>query len=342
MCAADCQEIGGARAKLRQARMSLAATDDFNLETPMRRTSICISFFLAFTVLPSVFAQLKSGPPLPHKVIPDWAKLPKGWNFGECSGVATDKQDNVWVFNRGAHPVIQFDRDGKFLQAWPDIKIVSSHGIRVDADGNLWLIDVKGHVVIKCNPEGRVLMILGNRQGTAGNNDSKDAFNEPTGIAFAKNGDLYISDGYVNQRVIKFNRDGEYITHWGRKGTADGEFNLVHDVCLDNDERVYVADRTNQRIQIFDKTGKFLGKWTDIGAPWGLIFSAKENCIYMCDGLNNRIVKLSLDGQVLGATSGYGKVQGKLDFAHNIALDSMGSIYVAEIKNWRVQKFAAR
>jgi DNA-binding beta-propeller fold protein YncE len=308
----------------------------------MRTKLTFIIFFIALTFLPSVLAQLKSGPPLPHKLVDDWAKLPKGWNFGECSGVATDKQDNVWVFNRGSHPVIQFDRAGKFLQAWPDIKIVSSHGMRVDDDGNIWLVDVKGHVVIKCNAEGRVLMILGNRQGTAGNNDSKDSFNEPTGIAFGKNGDLYISDGYVNARVIKFNRNGEYITQWGRKGTGDGEFNLVHDVCLDSEERVYVADRTNQRVQIFDSNGKFIGKWTDIGAPWGLIYSRKENCIYMADGLNNRIVKLSLDGQVLGTLGSYGKTPGKLDFAHNIAIDSAGALYVAEIKNWRVQKFAAQ
>ena len=301
-----------------------------------------IWLLLTFVVLPPVFAQLKSGPLLAHQLVNDWAKLPKGWNFGETSGVATDKQDNVWVFTRGSHPVMQFDRTGKFLQAWPDIKIVSSHGIRVDPDGNVWLIDVKGHVVIKCNSEGRVLMIVGNRQGVAGNNDSKDAFNEPTGIAFDKQGNFYVSDGYVNARVIKFNQDGEYITHWGKKGTGDGEFNLVHDVCFDSQERLYVADRNNQRIQIFDTNGKFLGKWTDIGAPWGIAYSAKENCIYMCDGVNNRIIKLNMDGQVIGTLSSYGKAPGKIDFAHNLALDSTGALYVAEIKNWRVQKFAVK
>jgi DNA-binding beta-propeller fold protein YncE len=293
-------------------------------------------------VLTQVFAQLKSGPPLPHQLVKDWSKLPKGWNFGECSGVAVDKQDNVWVFNRGSHPVIQFDRNGNFLQAWPDIVIKSSHGISVDPEGNIWCVDVKGHVLIKYNTEGRVLMILGNRQGTPGDNESKSSFNEPTGIAFGSNGDLYVSDGYINSRVVKFNRDGEYITHWGRKGTGDGEFNLVHDVCLDSQGRVYVADRTNQRVQIFDSNGKFLGKWTEIGAPWGLVYSRQENCIYMADGLNNRVVKLSLDGQVLGVLGSYGKVPGKFDFVHNIALDSAGAIYVVEIKNWRVQKFSGR
>jgi DNA-binding beta-propeller fold protein YncE len=297
---------------------------------------------LALALLPAAFAQLKSGPPLPHQLVKDWAKLPKGWNFGECSGVTTDRQDNVWVFTRGAHPVLQFDRAGKFLQAWPDIKIVSSHGIRVDADGNVWLVDVKGHIIFKCSPEGRVLMTLGNRQGTPGNNDSRDSFNEPTSVAFDREGNVYVSDGYVNARVVKFNRDGEYLTHWGRKGAGDGEFNLVHDVVLDAQERVIVADRTNQRIQVFDKNGKFLEKWTEIGAPWGLAYSAKENCVYMCDGVNNRVVKLSMDGKVLGTLGGYGKVPGKLDFAHHLALDGAGALYVAEIKNWRVQKFAPR
>jgi DNA-binding beta-propeller fold protein YncE len=290
-------------------------------------------------VLPAFSAELKSGPSLSYKVVKDWAQLPTGWNFGECSGVAIDRNDNVWVFNRGKHPVIQFDKNGNMLQSWGDGTIVSSHGIRVDPDGNVWGIDVKGHVVIKYSPAGRVLMILGNRQGVAGKNDSKDAFNEPTNIAFEPNGDFYVSDGYVNSRVMKFNRDGEYITHWGEKGTGDGQFNLVHDVVRDARGRLYVADRTNQRVQIFDGTGKFLGKWTNLGSPWGLDYVARENSIYMCDGVNNRVLKLNLEGEIQGVLGSYGKAPGKFDFAHSIGVDSTGAIYVAEIKNWRVQKF---
>ncbi len=293
-------------------------------------------------VAASASAQLKSGPPLPHKLVADWPQLPKGINFGECSGVDVDSSGNVWVFNRGAHPIIQFDKNGRMLQAWHEdtIRVKSSHGIRVGPDGNLWCVDVKGHVVLRISPAGRVLMVLGNRQGTAGNNDSKDAFNEPTGLAFTPGGEFYVSDGYVNSRVIKFNKDGIYQTHWGVKGKGDGEFNLVHDVALDSKGRVYVADRSNQRVQIFDSNGKFLGKWTDVGTPWGLDYVAREDAIYMCDGQNNRVVKLNLDGQILGVLGSYGKIAGKFDFAHNIAVDQDGSIYVAEIKNWRVQKFA--
>ena len=287
--------------------------------------------------------ELKSGPPLDYRVVPGWAQLPKGWNFGECSGVDVDQNDNVWVYNRGTHPVMQFDKSGKLLQAWTNVPVQSSHGIRVDADGNVWTVDVGAHRLIKFTPAGQVLMIIGGVRGAAGkDNDIKDAFNQPTDITFAPNGDLFVSDGYVNSRVIKFSKDGDYLKHWGKKGTGDGEFNLVHDVALDARGRLYVADRTNQRVQIFDQNGAFIGKWTDLGAPWGLYSVKRENALYMCDGVNDRILKLNLEGQILGVLGSHGKIAGKLDFPHNLAVDSTGAIYVAEIKNWRVQKFVAK
>ena len=139
---------------------------------------------------------------------------------------------------------------------------------------------------------------------------------------------------------MKFGRDGIYKGQWGQKGTADGQFDIVHDVAVDANGRIYVADRENRRIQVFDAAGKLLAKWTDAGSPWGLYYATRENAIYMCDGYNNRVVKLNTEGQILGVLGSFGKAPGKFDFAHNIAVDSEGSIYVAEIKNWRVQKFA--
>ena len=297
---------------------------------------------LAAASLPAL-AELKSGPSMNYSVVDGWAQLPKGWNFGECSGVDVDKNDNVWVFNRGAHPVIQFDKSGKMLQAWSEVPVTTAHGIRLDADGNIWTVDVAGHRVSKFTPAGRLLMTIGQVGVNPGpNNDTKDGFNRPANLTFAPNGDFFVADGYVNSRVVKYNKNGEYQLHWGKKGTGDGEFNLVHDVALDSQGKVYVAERTNERVQIFDQRGKFLGKWTDVGAPWGLYYVQRDNAIYMCDGVNNRISKLSLDGQVLGVLSSYGKVPGKLDYPHSIAVDSTGVIYVAEIKNWRVQKFVPK
>jgi DNA-binding beta-propeller fold protein YncE len=294
---------------------------------------------LALCCASFAFAQLQSPPPLPLKPVPGWAQLPKDWNFGEVSGVAVDKSDNVWVFNRGTHPVIQFDKNGKVLQAWKDVPITSSHGIRVDNDGNVWLVDVAGHAVMKFSPDGHLQMVLTNAGKQPGDNNSKGAFNRPTSLTFGPSGDFFVSDGYVNSRVVHYSKDGDYINHWGAKGKADGEFDLVHDVVIDKRGYLYVGDRNNARVQIFDQNGKFLGKWPDLGQPWGLAYDAKQDVIYMCDGIANRILKVNMEGKALGYVGSYGKALGKLDYPHHMAIDSTGALYVAEIKNWRVQKF---
>lgn len=307
----------------------------------MRRPSFLLVHAIGISTLCiPAYAELKSGPPLPHGVVANWPQLPKGWNFGEVSGVDVDRHDNVWVFHRGQRPVMQFDRNGKLLQAWNEVPVKSSHGIRVDPEGNVWLVDVVGHALIKCSPEGRVMMVFANAGNAPGDNDSKYAFNRPTGLTFHPNGDIYVSDGYVNARVVRYRRDGEYVLHWGKKGTGDSEFNIAHDVTTDRRGRVYVADRENARVQVFDENGKFLNKWTDLGNPWGLFYVASQDAIYMADGVANRVIKVNLDGQVLGVLGSFGKAPGKLDFVHHLAVDSTGSIYTAEIKNWRVQKFA--
>jgi DNA-binding beta-propeller fold protein YncE len=196
-------------------------------------------------------------------------------------------------------------------------------------------------MVLKFSLDGRVKMVIGNVGARpSATNDEEYAFNRPTAVAFDRDGNFYVSDGYENARVIKYNRDGDYVKHWGVAGKGDGQFNLVHDVAIDSQGRVYVADRNNSRVQIFDRDGRFLAKWTNVGQPWGRAYTAKENAIYLCDGLNNRILKLNTEGQVLGQAGQFGKAPGRLDFAHHIAVDSRGAIYVAEVKNWRVQKWA--
>ena len=282
-----------------------------------------------------------SVPKLPHKLVPNWAKLPAGWNFGEVPGVAVDAQDNVWVFHRGKHAVVQFDKSGGVLKFWQDVPVVSAHGIKVGPDGGVWLVDVAGHAVMKFTQDGKLQMVIANAGRTAGNNDSPYAFNRPAGIGFKPDGSVLVADGYGNSRVIEFTKDGEYVRHWGKPGGgAGGEFNLVHDVVMDRRGRIYVGDRTNARVQVFDATGKFIEKWDGLGQPWGLAYAAAEDALYMCDGEANRVLKLSMDGKVLGQLGSFGKAPGKFDYPHYLAVDSEGSIYVAEIKNWRVQKFA--
>jgi DNA-binding beta-propeller fold protein YncE len=291
----------------------------------------------------SAAAKLKGGPALPYQVVATWPMMPKGMNFGEVSGVDVDRNGNVWVFNRGRWPLMQFDRSGHLLQSWPleSFPLKSSHGLRVGPDGNIWCVDVEAHAVFKMSPEGRILMVLGQQGGKAGNDTAEDGFNRPTNTAFARNGNLYVSDGYVNSRVIEFNPAGEFVRMWGAKGTGDAQFNLVHDVATDGQGRVYVADRLNERVQVFSEVGTYIGQWNGMGSPWGLYYSAKDQAIWMCDGKYNRIVKLNMEGQIVGVLSSAGKAPGKVDFAHSIAADPAdGSIYVAEIKNWRVQKWA--
>ena len=295
------------------------------------------ALWVAAAILPAI-AALKSGPPMPYRVVADWPRVPAGWTFGPCSTVTVDPQDHVWIFSRGKHPVSEFDREGNLLRGWGEGTIKQAHGIRIDPEGNVWGIDVAAHVVRKYTPDGRLLMTVG-QPDKPGDNESHDAFNRPTNVAFAPNGDFYVSDGYVNSRVVHFNKDGKYLGQWGRKGTGDGEFDLVHDIVRDKRDRLLVAERTNQRIQIFDLNGKLLGKWTDIGAPWSITYVAREDAVYMADGLNMRVIKLNMNGDVVGVLGGPGKAPGQFDQPHGIAMDSTGAIYVTEVANQRVQKF---
>ena len=288
-----------------------------------------------------IAGALYAQPVLPIKLVSDWVKLPKGMYIGECSGVSVDKEDNVWVFHRGKAQVLKFDRTGKLLDAWEGLPVAASHGIKVDPEGNIWAVDVFGHSIKKFSRDGRILMHIGNAGNTPGDNTTPYAFNRPTAVAFEPNGDFWVSDGYVNSRVLKYNKDGEFVLQiGGKKGTADGEFDTVHDVALDARGRVYVADRENRRVQIFSPDGKFLTKWTNVGSPWGLAYNAKDGTFYVADGYANRILKVNLEGQVLGTYGKFGKIPGRFDFIHHIAVDSAGNLYAAEIKNWRVQKFS--
>lgn len=309
----------------------------------MRLVPGCLFVSLTLT---SLFAQ----PVLPLKAVPGWPHLPAGWHFGETAAVAVDARQHTYVVHRGEHPIIEFDERGAFVRALGESLFDRAHSARFDPDGNLWVVDDGAHVVLKLDAEGHVVMVLGRHRkpgssvppakiGPRGARDEDILkFDRPTDIAFSAAGDIYVSDGYGNSRIVKLTKDGRFVKTWGSKGTAPGQFDTPHSVAVDRQGRVYVGDRENYRIQVFTADGEFLQQWTHVGAPWGLYITPDQS-LYMCDGYNNRVLKLSLDGKILGSYGSMGRLPGQFTYAHNLAVGSDGAIYTAEVLNWRPQKF---
>jgi hypothetical protein len=243
----------------------------------------------------TAFAQAPATLPNPYRgVVENWAKLPSDRPWGAAPAISIDRQEHIWVFERcGANscagrsenPVLEFDAAGKLLTSFGSGMFVFPHGIFVDQQDNVWVADAdgkdgKGHIVVKFSPGGKVLMTLG-KPGVAG--DTPDTFNRPTGVVVAPNGDIYVSDGHggdSNARIVKFSKDGKYLTSWGRKGKGPGEFDTLHGIALDSKGRVFVVDRGNNRIQIFDPNGRFLDQWTQFSNPSGIYIQQSERHIY--------------------------------------------------------------
>jgi DNA-binding beta-propeller fold protein YncE len=274
------------------------------------------------------------------------------WNLIQASSVAISSRGTILVFHRGAHPVLEFDSAGKFIRSWGDGLIsegkvaaipkehwspershysavygpagcmaCGAHSIRVDPQGNIWVVDAAAHVIYKTTEEGKELMRLGTR-GTSG--ATRSTFNLPTDIAFAANGDLYVTDGYGGARVVKFARDGTYLLEWGTRGTGPGQFGLPHNVVVDTQGLVYVTDRDNQRIQIFDPNGKFVNEWTGTGGISGLAMTGDGHIV------TGNVVR-DLKGNVVAKLP-------DAAIAHGAAVDAAGNIYLAQLTGV-VQKF---
>jgi DNA-binding beta-propeller fold protein YncE len=275
-------------------------------------------------------------PELPYRVVPGFFKYPKDMIPGETSGVAINSKGDIYLFRRTRPMLTEYDAHGNFIRSMDDGLFTIPHGLRIDADDNIWVTDIGSHLVLKLDPTGKVLLVLG-RTGLAA--EGTWVFNRPTDVAFGKNGDIYISDGYGNSRVVKFDRDGNYIKAWGKWGTAPGEFDLPHSIAIDKQGRVYVADRENQRIQIFDADGNFLRQWTGIGYPYGLFITPDQH-VWVSDGGYDRIVELDQNGRILGAFGEPGHKPGQLAWAHFLAIGPDKTIYVADVLNWRFQVFA--
>ncbi len=300
----------------------------------MKRVSMMMALVMIATVA-SGFAQTASDK---YQVVENWAQFPDGVNkWGGATGVDIDpRSGNIYVFHRNeAMPIMAFDRNGKFIRAWGQGMFKTTHFLRTDRDGNVWVTDRGDHQVFKFSPEGKLLMTLG-QKGVVGDNDSREAFNGVADLVIAKNGDIFIADGEsTNTRIVKYSKDGKFVTWWGGLGTEPGKFDEPHSIAIDEKGRLYVGDRRNKRVQVFEQSGKFLTQWTHLGTPWGVF--VKGDRLYVVDGTANNCLFIvdTKDGKVLD------KVEGLVN-ATAVTVDSKGAIYIGEVNGANVRKLVKR
>ncbi len=321
--------------------------------------------------------------------VADFPTLPPGMNFGEVPGVAVNSKGHVFVFTRSnsaggpayapaAAQLLEFTATGDYvgeigkgLYAWS-----FAHSVRIDKDDNIWAIDKGSDMIVKFNPAGRVLWVFGRRKESADEDTGPwehveppaphvdGLFRQPTDVAWDSQGNTYITDGYINSRVAKFDKSGDWVKSWGSKGTGPGQFRTPHAIAIDRDDNIYVGDRANRRIQVFDTEGKFLRMFTIdvppvpgthatygntptgerlaqvIGAPNSVCITPGPNQVMFVgeSTFPGRIFKVSLDGKVLGVIGRSGRQLKQFSGAHGLACPSENEIYAAETSNWRVQK----
>jgi DNA-binding beta-propeller fold protein YncE len=299
------------------------------------------------------------GGPLAFAANADWAQLPPGYRWAEVAGVATDRQDRVYVFNRGERPLLVFAPDGSFLHGWGEGLFARPHGICVGPDGAIWCTDDLDHTVRKFTPDGRLLLTL----GTSGRPSDTGAtshdyrsirrggppFHYPTNVAFSPEGDLYVTDGYGNARVHKFAPDGRLLLSWGEPGSGPGQFHLPHGIAVDREGTVYVADRENSRVQLFTPDGQYRGEWTDVARPCQVALDA-AGLVYVAevgfragmwpgteppgpDATGGRVSVFDASGRLLARWGGGRNPTAPGDFfaPHDVCVDGQGDLYVAEV-----------
>lgn len=274
---------------------------------------------------------------LTYKVVEGWDKLPEGWKYTQVAGVAVDSKDRVYVFNRGKHPVIVFDRDGNFLTSWGEGVFGRAHGIYISPDDSIYCADDGDHTIRKFTTEGELQLTIGNPGLTL----YGSPFNRPTDAAISPSGDIYVSDGYGNSMVHKFTSRGNFILSWGMYGEGPGQFIIPHGIWVHSDGRVFVADRQNHRIQIFTPQGELIDQWTGFRQPC-TIYMDKENKVYVPE-LQARMSVLSIEGELLarwGGDRARAKEPGQFYAPHCAWADSHGDLYVGEVlEGQRIQKF---
>lgn len=274
-------------------------------------------------------ATLQVGVTAPsYELVEGWISAPE--EVGGVSGVTVDSDDNVYAFRRDANNVWILDAQGRLVKEWGQDIAMWTHGIRVDTQGNIWTVDGQGHQIKKWDPSGEELLLTLGEYDVGG--EGPNTFNRPTDVAFAPNGDFFISDGYVNSRVAKFSSTGRFIKSWGDSGDGPAQFNTVHSIIVDRRNRVLVADRDNHRIQLFDLDGNFIEEWTHLGAPYAL-FITDDDVLYVADGVNAKVwIAQAADGELIGTIEG-------TDGIHWVAVNSAGDVYAASNRSHYLRKY---
>ncbi len=321
----------------------------------MTRTAAAVGFAIIL-LGPSVLAQRPSdpallvpqqAPDLGYVAVPDPVTLPAGMTMGATAAVAFDAKGHLFVLTRGPQPIFEFDESGRFVRAFGDGLFTRSHGLRIDAEGNLWATDVGSHIVMKLSPQGQLLLTLGTK-GEAGEwNEAAGSrkLNQPNEVAIGRNGDIFVAEGHTpgprgDARVLKFDKTGKFITSWGGKGKEPGQFQVAHGIAFDAAGLLWVTDRENQRIEIFDTDGRFVRQIAYAGLPCGIDIGPQY--IYMVNGFAGQLLQLDLTGKVLAATGRPGKGLGEFGEAHYLAVSPRGEVYVADSVNGGLVKFVKK
>jgi sugar lactone lactonase YvrE len=290
-------------------------------------------------------AQMEKAPDLGYVPVPASLTLPADVTLGAPSAVAFTREGHLLIFNRGPHPLLEVDQTVRFVRSFGEGMYGRPHGMRLDSQGNIWTTDVVSHTVTKMSPDGKVLMTLGVK-GQAGDwNEASNShlLNEPNDLAIASSGDFYVVQGHGSgePRVLKFDKSGKLLKSWGGKGTGPGQFDIAHSIVIDAKGLLYVADRQNRRVQIFDADGKYIKEWKFAGLPCGL-FIDRDGQMYLVSGFAGQILKLDSNGKTLAATGQPGKGLGEFGEAHYLTISPDREIYVADTVGTRLHKFVKR
>ena len=258
-----------------------------------------------------------------YQLVENWAQLPPGTKWSQAISVDMDSHGTIYVFHRDdAMPIRAFDGNGRFLRSWGEGMFTVPHFLRTDPHDNIWATDRGAHQIFKFSAEGKLLMTLG-QNGLNGDNESKDALNGPADVVIAPDGSIFIADGQSsNTRIVKYSKDGKFVKYWGGKGTEPGKFDVPHSIAMDSTGRLYVADRRNNRIQLFDQDGTYLDQWTHFGTPEGL-FITRDDMLYVVDGRNALRIASTRDGKIVDRLEG-------LSEPTAVAVDTQGAVYITE------------